>query len=168
MITRPQLLDKHQQLTAALSRYQFIPALLLRLYVGYFFFETGLGKVQNLALMTERFTEWGIPFPAFNAALSGYTELIGGALFTLGLGTRAVAVPLFINMVVAVVSVKLREVASLSDFVELDEPLYALAFLWVGLCGAGPLSLDTLLLRSVSRAGPPVSDTVSAHPLARC
>jgi putative oxidoreductase len=105
------------------------PALLTRLFAGYFFFETGLSKVQNLTVMTQRFAEWGIPAPAFNAALSGYTELIGGALIVLGLFTRLACVPMIINMIVAVISVKLTEVASLSDFVELDEPLYALAFL---------------------------------------
>jgi hypothetical protein len=41
----------------------------------------------------ERFTGWGIPFPAFNAALSAYTELIGGALVMLGLVTRLAAIP---------------------------------------------------------------------------
>ena len=129
----------------------FFPALLVRLYLGYFFFETGIGKVQNLDTMTERFIEWGIPFPAFNAALSGYTELIGGAWLLLGLGTRLVCVPLFINMVVAVLSVKVAAVASLSDFVELDEPLYALSFLWLFFQGPGPVSIDHLLRNVLQR-----------------
>ena len=123
----------------------FLPALLVRLYLGYFFFETGIGKVQNLDVMAERFSEWGIPFPGWSAALSGYTEHIGGALLFLGLATRAVCLPLFINMVVAVLSVKLAAVASLSEFVELDEPLYALSFLWLFFQGPGPVSFDHLL-----------------------
>jgi len=32
-----------------------------------------------------RFVLWKIPYPAFNAALSAYTEFLGGALTILGL-----------------------------------------------------------------------------------
>ena len=145
--------------TRKLNQGAFFPALLVRLFVGNFFFETGIGKVQNLDVMTERFIEWGIPFPAFNAALSGYTELIGGALLLLGLATRAACVPLFINMVVAVLTVKLAAVSSLSDFVELDEPLYALSFLWLFFQGPGPVSIDHLLWNALRR-------TRALHPVA--
>lgn len=123
----------------------WLPQLLTRVFVGYFFLETGWGKVHNLAAMTERFQEWGIPAPAFNAALSGYTELIGGALLIVGLATRLISVPLLINMVVAIVTVKLKKVEGANDFFELDEPLYGLAFLWLIYSGAGALSLDALL-----------------------
>jgi putative oxidoreductase len=138
----------------AIERADWLPALLARLFVGYFFFETGLGKVQNLDAMTQRFIEWGIPAPAFNAALSGYTELIGGALVLVGLCTRLVSIPMIINMVVAVLSVKLKKVDGLSDFVELDEPLYALVFLWLFFVGPGKASLDQALLRFWKRTHP--------------
>src|SRR5262249_18311432 len=131
--------------TALLQKSSWVPALLVRLFAGYFFFETGLGKVQDLGSMTQRFADWGIPAPAFNAALSGYTELIGGALLTLGLFTRLASIPLFINMAVAVIVVKMKNVAGLNDFVELDEPLYALSFLWLFFVGPGKASLDHLL-----------------------
>jgi putative oxidoreductase len=133
-----------------LTEAQWIPQLLVRLYLGYFFFETGLSKVGNLGVMAERFAEWGIPWPAFNAALSAYTELIGGALVVLGLATRLAALPLAFNMVVATAVVKMPKVESLADFVELDEPLYALAFLWLVFAGPGRVSLDHLLWRRVS------------------
>jgi putative oxidoreductase len=126
---------------------QWVPQLLVRLFVGYFFFETGWGKIHNLDGMTERFTEWGIPAPAFNAALSGWTELLGGLLIMLGLFTRLVSIPMFINMVVAMLAVKLKKVGGLDDFVELDEPLYALSFLWLFFSGPGWVSLDHLLAK---------------------
>jgi putative oxidoreductase len=134
-----------------LSRAQWVPQLLVRLFVGYFFFETGWGKIHNLQAMTERFTEWGIPAPALNAALSGWTEFLGGTLIVLGLFTRLVSVPLFINMVVATLAVKLKKVAGLDDFVEMDEPLYALSFLWLFFSGPGWVSLDHLLDRVLRR-----------------
>ena len=51
-----------------------------------------------------------------------------GALTIAGLGMRFVSLPMIINMAVAVLSVKLKEVSSLSDFANLDEPLYALTY----------------------------------------
>jgi putative oxidoreductase len=141
------LVKQYEWVVATLESGPSAPALLTRLFVGYFFVETGLGKVQNLDAMTQRFIEWGIPAPAFNAALSGYTELIAGVLIVIGLATRLACVPMIINMIVAVVTVKLRGVAGLSDFVELDEPLYALSFLWLLFVGPGKVSLDYQLFR---------------------
>jgi len=48
-------------------------------------------------------------------------------------------------MVVATAVVKLPGVESLDDFVELDEPLYILVFLWLLFAGPGRISLDHLL-----------------------
>ncbi len=152
---------------ALLQQASWVPALLVRLFVGYFFFETGLAKVHDLDTMAERFTEWGIPAPAFNAALSTFTELIGGALVVLGLFTRLASIPLVINMVVAVLIVKMKKVTGLNDFVELDEPLYALSFLWLFFVGPGKASLDHLLLRvwkrTRRRGGREVISPPSAH-----
>jgi putative oxidoreductase len=129
-----------------------IPALLMRLFVGYFFMETGWGKIHNLDAFATRFAQWGIPHPAFNAALSAYTEFLGGALTILGLGMRFVSIPMIINMIVAIVTVKLKNVSGLDDFAELDEPLYALSFVWLFFSGAGWLSVDFLLRQFVDKA----------------
>jgi putative oxidoreductase len=130
------------------ERLNWLPPLLVRLFVGYFFFETGWGKVHNLDAFADRFAGWGIPYPAFSAALSAYTECIGGALTVVGLFTRLVSIPMMLNMVVAIVSVKLKTVGSLNEFVELDEPLYLLCFLWLMIEGAGRVSVDSLLKRA--------------------
>jgi putative oxidoreductase len=134
-----------------LTRAEWLPQLLVRLFVGYFFVETGWGKIHNLEGMTERFTGWGIPFPAFNAAFSGWIEFLGGLLIVLGLFTRLVSIPMLINMVVATVAVKLKKVGGLDDFVELDEPLYALSFLWLFFSGPGRVSLDRVLDKVLRR-----------------
>jgi putative oxidoreductase len=138
---------------AALGRNQWIPILLVRLFIGYFFFETGLAKAGALDAMAERFTGWGIPFPAFSAALSAYTEMIGGALIVLGLATRLAAIPLAFNMVVAILVVNLGNVTGLDEFVELSEPLYTLVFLWLAFSGPGWPSLDHLVARRLLRPG---------------
>jgi putative oxidoreductase len=144
-------IDRIRATQTALARFEWVPQLLVRLFVGYLFFETGWAKVGNLGAMAERFTGWGIPAPAFSAALSAYTELIGGALIVLGLATRLAAIPLAFNMVVAIVVVNVRNVAGLDEFVELSEPLYALSFLWLVFSGPGRASLDHLVWSNVSR-----------------
>jgi putative oxidoreductase len=145
-----------------LSAAWWIPALLMRLFVGYFFMETGWGKIHNLAAFTARFAQWGIPYPGFNAALSAYTEFLGGALTILGLGMRFVSIPMIINMIVAILSVKLKDVGGLDDFAELDEPLYALSFVWLFFSGAGWLSLDFLLGQFMYKAIGPDNSSIGS------
>ena len=132
-----------------LSSFEWLATLLMRLFVGYFFFETGWAKLHNLDAFAQRFMEWGIPHPVFSAAVSAYTECIGGALTVAGLGMRFVSIPMIINMAVAVITVKLKNVASLDDFVELDEPLYSLVYFWLMVAGAGRISLDHLIRAAV-------------------
>jgi hypothetical protein len=68
-------------------------------------------------------------------------------------------------MVVAIITVKLKNVGGLDDFAELDEPLYALSFVWLFFSGAGWLSVDFLVRQFVDKA---VSrDKSSIHSAAR-
>jgi putative oxidoreductase len=145
------LIDRVEPLRRRLTAAEWLPQLLVRLFVGYFFAETGWGKVHNLSGMAERFADWGIPAPAFNAALSGYTELIGSVLVMLGLFTRFISIPMVINMAVAIAVVKWKKLSGLDDFAEMDEPLYALSFLWLVFSGPGKASLDHLIQRLAAR-----------------
>lgn len=150
-----------QRLTGLLDALAWVPPLLVRLFVGYFFFETGWAKLHNLPAFVEHFQQWGIPYPAFNAALSAWTECLGGALTIAGLATRFVSIAMVINMAVAILSVKLKNVSGLDDFVELDEPLYALFYIWLGFTGAGAASFDRLIalaLGRVAESSPAASD----------
>src|SRR3954453_16588164 len=85
-----------------LDRWADTGPLVVRIVFGYFWFETGLAKIQNLDGFADRFVEWGVPFPHFNAGLSAWTEMIGGAFIFLGLFTRLTAVPMIVNMIVAI------------------------------------------------------------------
>src|SRR6201995_6096446 len=87
---------------------EWVAQLLIRLFVGYFFMETGWGKLHNLDGFAQRFAGWGIPYPYFNAALSAYTEFIGGLLIVFGIATRLASIPMIINMVVAILAVNLN------------------------------------------------------------
>jgi putative oxidoreductase len=133
-------------LTDSLS---WLAPLLMRLYFGYFWAETGWGKIHNLNAFAQRFVDWGVPYPHISAALSGYTEWIGGILLILGLFTRLVSIPLMFNMFVAVVKVKMREVTGIDDFVEMDEALYMFILFWLMMAGPGRASLDHLIRRTL-------------------
>ena len=146
-----KVIERIEPVLRKLEDAQWVPQLLMRLFIGYLFLETGWGKIHNLDAMAERFEGWGIPLPAFNAALSGYTELIGGALVLAGLFTRLASIPLVINMLVALLVVRMKKVSGLDEFVELDEPLYGLSFLWLFFSGPGKASLDHLLSRVLRR-----------------
>jgi uncharacterized membrane protein YphA (DoxX/SURF4 family) len=50
------------------------------------------------------FTSLGIPLPAFNAYFVSSLEFVGGALLFLGLGSRIIALPLTIDMLVAYIT----------------------------------------------------------------
>lgn len=128
--------------------------LVLRLFFGYFWLETGWAKLHNLDGFTARFVDWGIPAPAFNAALSAGTDFIGGLLLMLGLFTRFTAAAMAFNMAVAIALVVIRNVASFDEFVELDEFLYILVFFWLLVAGPGKASLDTLIARWLGIATP--------------
>ncbi len=125
----------------------WLAPLLIRLFFGYFWLETGWAKLHNLDFFTERFVGWGIPFPAFSAALSSATDFIGGLLLMLGLFTRLAVIPMIINMVVAIAVVVIKNVGSFEEFVELDEFLYILIFFWFLIAGPGRVSLDTFIAR---------------------
>lgn len=83
-----------------------VPPLLLRLIVAPVMIEAGWEKLVGF----ENTVRWfdrslGLPLPEVMAALATSAELVGGVLLLIGLGTRFVAVPLMVTMVVAAVSV---------------------------------------------------------------
>jgi putative oxidoreductase len=127
----------------------WLAPLAMRLVFGYFWLETGLGKLHNLAGFTERFADWGIPFPHLSAALSAATDCVGGTLLMVGLFTRLVTIPMIVNMIVAIAVVAIKPVTDLDDFVELNEVLYILVLFWLMMAGPGRVSLDTLVARAL-------------------
>lgn len=144
---RAFVVDRCNALLKFADSLYWLAPLVVRLFFGYFWLETGWAKLHNLAAFTERFIGWGIPFPAFSAALSAGTEFVAGGLIMIGLLTRLAAIPLIINMVVAIAVVVIKNVGSFDDFVELDEFVYILIFFWLLMAGPGKVSVDTLISR---------------------
>ena len=98
----------------------------------------------------EFFVQLGFtPGPAFAAAAS-LSEIISGILVAVGfLGPIGPALMVSV-MIVAILTVKLKNVSGLDDFAELDEPLYALSFVWLFFSGAGWLSIDGFIKPVIS------------------
>src|SRR5579862_6371837 len=81
--------------------------LLVRLAVGSVFVSSGLVKFLFENQGPGRFAKLGLPFPHELAAFVGITEILCGTLILLGLFVRLAALPLVIDMVVAIVTSKL-------------------------------------------------------------
>ena len=80
---------------------------LIRLMVGVVFASEGIQKfLLPDQLGIGRFTRIGIPFPEMMAPFVGVVEIVCGVLILLGLATRLAAIPLLINISVAILSTK--------------------------------------------------------------
>jgi uncharacterized membrane protein YphA (DoxX/SURF4 family) len=80
---------------------------LIRLLVGWVFVSEGMQKfVFPAALGVGRFVKIGIPAPQFFAPFVGGVEIVFGALIVVGLLTRVAAIPLLINIAVAIATTK--------------------------------------------------------------
>jgi len=82
--------------------------ILIRLAVGAVFLSEGIQKfIFPNDLGVGRFAKIGIPSPGIVAPLVGIVEIICGTLILLGLMTRLAAVPLIIDMLVAISTTKI-------------------------------------------------------------
>ncbi len=77
--------------------------LALRLYWGWQFLESGIEHLNNMPAFVTFMSSHGVPAPSLNAHFVAALEAGGGILLALGLGSRLIAIPLTINMIVAYV-----------------------------------------------------------------
>ncbi len=136
------------RLVCLLEALFWVPPLLVCLFVGYFFFQTVWASSTICPLSSNTFRNEEFPIPASTPPCRSIQGL-GGALTIAGLATCFVSVAMVINMIVAVVRVKLNNVSELDALVESDEPLYALLYVWLEFTGATPVSLDCLISAAV-------------------
>jgi putative oxidoreductase len=135
--------------TTAISRLQSPLLLVVRLYWGWQFFQTGLGKLTNISKVVDFFASLGIPLPTLNAYFVGCLECIGGALLFLGLGSRIIALPLTFNMLVAYTTADREAFFSIfsdpSKFYAADPFTFLFASVLILVFGPGTFSLDTVI-----------------------
>jgi len=147
-----------------LNKLAFLPPLLARLVLGWVFFKSGWGKLHNLSQVTEYFQSLGIPAASIQAPFVAGLEFICGLMLVFGLLTRLAAVPMMGTMVVALLTAKLEAIQDVDDatgFSKLtammgnlfnqSEFLYILLLGWLVVAGAGAVSLDSRISRSLDK-----------------
>lgn len=133
-------INLNQRLEGWLQRPLDVALLLLRIWLAWIFFKSGLLKLQSWEVTLELFAyEYAVPLlpPHLAAILATAAELLLPPLLVLGLLTRPVALALLILSTVAAVSYPDISAAGIKD-----HQLWGLGFIWLCLQGAGLLSLD--------------------------
>lgn len=144
----------HSRFTT-LCRYLQSPFLLvIRLYWGWQFAQTGWGKIQHLKHVVQFFAGLGIPHPGLVAPFVAWVEFIGGILLILGLVSRITGLVLAIDMFVAYLTADSAALHAVfkdpGTFYGADPFTFFFAALIIFIFGAGLFSLDALLGRNKS------------------
>ena len=145
-----QIIEKYYGFLIGAGTHLQSPFLLaVRLYWGWQFAQAGWTKLGDLEKVTRFFTQLGIPAPALNALFVSGLEFAGGLLLILGLGSRLIAVPLVIDMLVAYMTAD-REalfsfVSSPDKFTAAAPYTFLIASLLVLIFGPGRFSVDAIL-----------------------
>lgn len=129
---------------------QSISTIFVRLLVGTVFLSEGIQKFMfPETLGAARFIHIGIPFPEFMALFVGFFEILCGIMVLVGLMTRLASVPLFIIILVAILTTKVELLASQGFWKMLHESrtdwsmLLGTIFLFIE--GGGKWSVDNWL-----------------------
>ena len=125
--------------------------LLVRLYWGWQFAQSGWGKLHRLPQVTEYFASLRIPFPSVNAPFVAGLEYVGGLLLIIGLFSRVTSLLLAVDMIVAYLAADMEALHSIfSDpgkFYVADPYTFLFASLMVLILGAGLFSVDALVAK---------------------
>jgi uncharacterized membrane protein YphA (DoxX/SURF4 family) len=128
------------------------PVVLVRLMVGWVFISEGIQKfLFPAALGVGRFEKIGIPSPHFFAPFVGVVEIVCGLLLIAGLLTRLAAIPLLIDISVAIATTKIPMLLQSGFWAAMHEArtdyCMVLGLLFLLAVGGGGLSVDARLGR---------------------
>jgi putative oxidoreductase len=139
----------YRYLVVGESSLQPVFLFIVRLYWGWQFFRTGMGKLGHIDNIANYFQSLGIPFPMLNAYLAGSTECFGGLCLLFGIASRLITIPLIFTMIIAYVTAEheaLHNIFSNPDkFTSADPFLFMLTAVIVMIFGPGVISIDALL-----------------------
>jgi uncharacterized membrane protein YphA (DoxX/SURF4 family) len=126
--------------------------ILVRLLVGAVFLSEGIQKfLFPAALGMGRFVKIGIPAPSLTAPFVGAVEIVCGACLILGLLTSLSAIPLLIDISVAIATTKVPMLVHQGFWPAAHEArtdfCMLLGLLFLLFVGAGPISFDRALRR---------------------
>jgi len=124
--------------------------LLIRILVGWVFLSEGIQKfLFPDTLGVGQFIKIGVPAPHVMAPFVGVVEIVCGSMILVGFLTRLAAIPLLIDMLVALYTTKIVSLAKNGLWSTLHEArtdvsmVFGLVFLLF--VGGGSLALDNLL-----------------------
>ena|ERR1700682_2607598 len=145
-----ELLQTYYRLLIHISSSLQSPFLLaVRLYWGWQFMQTGWGKLTDIGKVVGFFTDLGIPAPALNAWFVSALEFGGGIFLIMGFGSRLIALPLVINMLVAYITADREALFSIfsnpDKFTGAAPYTFLIASIIVLIFGPGKISADALL-----------------------
>lgn len=127
------------------SKLSDIPLLAIRLVLAYGFYVPAKNKWEDIGAIGDWFETLGLPAPHAQAYLAAGTEAIGVVLLILGLGTRFIALPLIVTMLVAIKTVHWGNGFNASDN-GYEIPLYYIIMLLsLFVFGGGKIGLDFLI-----------------------
>ncbi len=139
------LIQSYYNSTLRLLQLKDIPLLLVRLVLAYGFFMPAKMKWSDIGSIADWFQSLHIPFPTLNAYLAASTEAVGVAFLILGLGTRIIAIPLMVTMLVAIKTVHWANGFEAGNN-GYEIPLYYLLMLLIlFVYGGGKFSLDRVI-----------------------
>lgn len=140
-----KIIQSYLKTTQKLTYFKDLPALFFRLVLAYGFFMPAMMKWGDISAIAEWFGGMGIPFPTLNAYLAASTEMAAVILLPLGLATRIISIPLIFTMIIAILTVHLKNGFNAGDN-GFEIPLYYLLMLFALLInGPGKISLDSLV-----------------------
>jgi len=134
--------------------------ILIRLVVGAVFLSEGIQKFLFPAeLGVGRFMRIGIPAPEIMAPFDGAFEIVCGVMLLVGLLTRLAAIPMIINMLVAISTTKIPILVKSGFWAMAHEArtdwAMLLGSLFLLIVGSGPWSLDARLFTLPRKQGSP-------------
>jgi putative oxidoreductase len=140
----------HELFVRVASSLQSPFLVLIRVYWGWQFAQTGWGKLHNLPHVIDFFTSLGLPAPGPTAVFVSAFEFVGGILLAVGLLSRITALGIVIDMTVAYITADREALTSVfstdpSKFTAADPFIFWAVGLVVLIFGPGKFALDTLL-----------------------
>jgi putative oxidoreductase len=125
--------------------------LVIRLFWGWQFIQTGKGKLQNLDKVTNFFASLHIPAPHINAIMAASTEVSCGLLLCLGLFSRFASAALIGVMCVAYYTAEHDALVGVfhdpDKFTGADPFLFLYAAVIVFCFGPGKIAVDRFLFK---------------------
>lgn len=150
-MTAGRLTGAYAGFRGAASSLQSVFLLLVRLYWGWQFAQSGWGRLHHIPQATQFFASLHLPFPQATVVFVSSLEFVGGILLAIGLVSRVIGLLLAIDMIVAYVTADPEALHAIffdpGKFYNADPYTFLFASLLVLIFGPGRFAVDWLLRR---------------------